>query len=210
MNLTSDLHNKLFDQGVPCSAEGERQLLQYIQLLEKWGSVYNLTAILQPDQIITRHILDSLAATPYVQGSRLVDVGSGAGLPGIPLAIVLPQLEVVVLDSNAKKTRFMQQAKIELGLQNVQVECQRVERFQPVHKFNTVISRAFASIAEMLDCAGHLCATDGRLLAMKGRFPQSELQSLPKSFEIKAVHPLTVVGLNEERYLVDIRPVETG
>jgi 16S rRNA (guanine527-N7)-methyltransferase len=188
LSLTADQHSKL---------------LAYIQLLGKWNRVYNLTAIRNPSEMITRHLLDSLAVIPYIKGTRVLDVGTGAGLPGIPLAIALPHCEFVLLDSAAKKTRFVVQATSELGLSNVVVKTQRVEKYQALGLFDTVISRAFSSIAEFVTVAGPLCRRyEGVLLAMKGRDPQDELSTVPSDYRVKAVIPLTIPGLDEERHVV--------
>ncbi len=178
------------------------KLLAYLQLLDKWNGVYNLTAVRHPGEMITRHLLDSLAVIPLVKGPRVLDVGTGAGLPGIPLAVALPELDFVLLDSVAKKTRFVQQATSELGIGNVTVATRRVEDYQPDPLFDTVISRAFGSIAAFVAAAGALCRSDGVLLAMKGRFPEEELTVLPQGFQLSEVVRLSVPGLAEERHAV--------
>jgi 16S rRNA (guanine527-N7)-methyltransferase len=188
----------------------QQQLLDYVALLHKWNRVYNLTAVREPAEMVTRHILDSLAIWPYVQGQRVLDVGTGAGLPGIPLAIVSqessPQREFVLLDSNSKKTRFVQQAVVELGLPNVQVVQARTEDWQATQSFDTVVSRAFAAVADMLANSGRHCASDGIILAMKGADPAAELAELGSDYAVEAVHRLAVPGLGEERHLVCLRP----
>jgi len=187
------------------------RLLEFVNLLSKWNRVYNLTAVRDPLEMVTRHLLDSLSVLPYINAGSVLDVGAGAGLPGIPLALALPDTQFVLLDSNNKKTRFMQQVKTELQLSNVTVVCSRVELFDDIDagyqldaKFDVVISRAFSSLAAMLKLAGHLCESSGRMLAMKGMYPQDELAEIPKPFEINAVHELQVPGLNEDRYLIEI------
>ena len=181
------------------------KLIDYVHLLIKWNQVYNLTAIRDPLDMITRHILDSLAVVPLIKGPRVLDVGTGAGLPGIPLAIALPQFKFVLLDSVAKKTRFLVQAIGELKLNNVTVETQRVEKYQTQELFDTVISRAFSSLAEYIAVAGHLSRrNDGVLLAMKGRYPQNELAVLPPGYQLKGVERLIVPDLNEERHVVQL------
>lgn len=177
-------------------------LLSYVQLLAKWNQVYNLTAVRDSKEMITRHLLDSLAVIPYIKGPRVLDVGTGAGLPGIPLAIALPEVEFVLLDSVAKKTRFIFQAASEIGLKNVEVETQRVEDYLPAELFDTVISRAFSSIAEFVAAAGSLCRPGGVLLAMKGRYPQDELTALPAGYQVREVARVFVPGLDEERHVV--------
>ncbi len=190
--------------GITLDGTGIERLLAYVALLEKWNRVYNLTAVRKPRDMLTLHILDSLAVLAHVHGSRILDVGSGAGLPGIPLAIARAQWRITLLDANAKKTRFMRQAVIELGLNNVNVEQARVESYHPGAGFDTVISRAFASIVDFLRGAGGLCVEGGRLLAMKGRHPQEELQDLPAGYRLAAISRLTVPGLSSERHLVEI------
>ena len=187
------------------------QLLDYVQLLVKWNQVYNLTAIRNPRDMITRHLLDSLAVIPFIKGPRILDVGTGAGLPGIPLAIALPDLEFVLLDSVAKKTRFIVQAGSELGISNVEVKTQRVEKYHSLDLFDTVISRAFSSIAEFVTVAGPLCRRDGGvLLAMKGRYPQEELSALPPGFNLKDITRLAVPGLDEERHVVQLLRIDSS
>lgn len=187
------------------------RLLEFVRLLSKWNRVYNLTAVRDPAEMVTRHLLDSLSVLPYIAGRSVIDVGAGAGLPGIPLALVLPDIQFVLLDSNSKKTRFMQQVKTELQLNNVTVVCARVEDLevksvnrQASETFDVVISRAFSSLLTMVKLAGHLCKPSGCILAMKGVYPQNELTDIPKPFEIKAVHELKVPQLNEDRYLIEM------
>ena len=182
-------------------------LVAYVAQLLRWNRVYNLTAVRQPQDIVVRHILDSLSILPWVQGQSVLDVGSGAGLPGIPLAIMRPEIQFFLLDSNAKRTRFMTQVIAQLQLKNVEVLRCRVEDYQPRHLFDTVVSRAFSSLAAMLEVAGHLCASGGRLLAMKGQYPQQELQQLPPAYRLVAVHSLTVSGLDAARHLVHLEPL---
>lgn len=191
---------------VDCSPAQQKQLLDYVRLLAKWNKVYNLTAVREPDEMVTRHVLDSLALLPYLGGDRLLDVGTGAGLPGIPLAIVCPQRQFVLLDSNSKKTRFVLQAVTELGLGNVQVVQSRVQDLEPEALFDVVVSRAFASITDMLSHAGRLCAPRGIILAMKGADPARELIDIPQGYTVEAVHPLMVPGLDEARHVVCVRP----
>lgn len=191
--------------GLGLPAEAESRLLQYLYLLEKWNRAYNLTAVRDPEQMVPRHLLDSLVVRPYIVGPRVLDVGTGAGLPGIPLALALPDLHFTLLDSNAKKTRFVTQAVHALGLANVTVVQTRTEKFQPAEKFDTLIARAYASIPDMLAATRHLCAPGGRWLAMKGVFPQEELAAIPAEFAAQA-RPLRVPGLEAARHVVIIEP----
>ncbi|MEW5756875.1 MAG: 16S rRNA (guanine(527)-N(7))-methyltransferase RsmG [Pseudomonadota bacterium] len=179
-------------------------LLRLLALIGKWNKVYNLTAIKDPREMLTHHLLDSLAVLPYLHGRRIIDVGTGAGLPGIPLAIMSPQREFVLLDSNNKKTRFVTQAVIELGLKNVTVQNLRVEEYRPGAPFDTVVSRAFASLAEMVQWTQALRAPQGVFLAMKGQLSAEELAALPAGFKIKEIAALQVPGLEAERHAIII------
>jgi 16S rRNA (guanine527-N7)-methyltransferase len=190
---------------VDLADEQIRQLLQYIGLLEKWNKVYNLTAVREPDRMVSAHLLDSLAIVPHLaEAHTLVDVGTGAGLPGIPVAVACPGLAVTLLDTIAKKTTFVRQAISELRLGNAAVVTDRVEYYQPSAKFDIVISRAFAELKDFVETAGHLANESGRLLAMKGVFPHDEIARLPSSVRVTAVHPLEVPGLGAKRHLVVI------
>ncbi len=203
-DLTAQLQRGLESLELPLTQEQQYQLLAFIALLFKWNRVYNLTSVRDTQEMLTRHIIDSLSILPYVQGARVIDVGAGAGLPGIPLAIAKSACRFVLLDSNRKKTRFMQQAKTELHLGNVEVVCLRAEDFHPPELFDSVISRALASLSQIVSWSSHLCSAKSVILAMKGAYPDAEISALPKSFEIKAVHKLNYWGLDADRYLVEI------
>ncbi|MFZ5557014.1 MAG: 16S rRNA (guanine(527)-N(7))-methyltransferase RsmG [Pseudomonadota bacterium] len=177
----------------------------YSELLLKWNRVYNLTAVRDPEKIITHHLLDSLAVLPYVEGPRVVDVGAGAGLPGIPLAIAAPSLQITLIESNQKKCAFLTQVRVEIGLGNVAVACQRVQDHRSSVGFNTLICRAFSSISEFLAGAAPLCADGGVMLAMKGVYPAEALRSIPAGLQLEAVRALQVPGLGAERHLVIVR-----
>lgn len=174
-------------------------LLKFVGLINKWNKAYNLTAIRDPLEMVTLHLLDSLAILPHIKFPRAADIGTGAGLPGIPLAICLPDCHFTLVDSNSKKTRFVQQAVLELQLKNVEVVHSRVEQLQPSRLFSTVISRAFASMHNIVDLTGHLLAEDGVLLAMKGQIPEQELAELSLDY---SVIPLNVPGIDAERCLI--------
>jgi 16S rRNA (guanine527-N7)-methyltransferase len=178
------------------------RLLDYLALLHRWNATYNLSAVRDPLEMVTRHLLDSLAVVPYVRGATLADLGTGAGLPGIPLAIVAPERAVTLVDSNGKKTRFLRAAVRELRLANVSVAEARVEAVQG--RFDCITARAFATLADMLAWGGHLLAPGGRWLALKGRHPQDEIDALPPGFSVEAVVPLVVPGLEAERHVVII------
>jgi len=196
--------------GIELPADGTSRLLAFVQLLEKWNRAFNLTAVRDPAQMVTRHLLDSLAVLPFLEGKQVVDVGSGAGLPGIPLALACHERRFVLLDSNGKKTRFLTQAVTELGLTNVEVVRSRAEDYRPEQLFDTVISRAFASLAATVHAAGHLCGPHGILLVMKGVYPGDELEDLPPTMSLRAVHRLDVPGLAAERHLVCLVPCRQG
>ncbi|OAI48760.1 hypothetical protein AYO45_04250 [Gammaproteobacteria bacterium SCGC AG-212-F23] len=179
-------------------------LANYLKLLQQWNRVHNLTAITDPEQMVILHILDSLAISPYLYGQRLLDVGTGAGLPGIPLAIKHPEKEFTLLDSNSKKTRFLTQVKHELQIKNINIIHSRVEDFHPDKNFDSILSRAFSSLEVMLQTTQHLLAAGGQFLAMKGIYPEEELKAIPETFKVTAVHTLTIQGLDAKRCLVCI------
>ena len=196
------LHEALRANQYAFSAETEEKLSAYLDLLRKWNRVYNLTAIRDPKESVMLHILDSLSIRAYLHGERILDVGTGAGLPGIPLALTCLDKQFVLLDRNSKKTRFLTQVLCELGLKNIQVVHARVEEFKPEKKFDSILSRAFASIQVMLEATQHVLAEQGQFLAMKGAYPAAELATVSSSFEVIAVHKLVINGLAAERHLV--------
>lgn len=183
------------------------QLLAYLALLHKWNRAYNLTAVREPQEMIGRHLLDSLAVLPWLRGQRFADVGTGAGLPGIPLAIMRPDCEFELIDSNGKKIRFVTQAINELNLRNAQARQCRVEQYQPTRCYDAVTSRAFAALADMALGCSHLLAPDGELLALKGVYPSEEIQALPPRFRVDASHALHVPGETGQRHLIVVKPV---
>ncbi len=187
------------------SEDQKETLLRYVALLEKWNKAYNLTAVRNPEEMISRHILDSLSILPHIQGQTLLDVGTGAGLPGIPLAIAHSALAVTLLDSNSKKTRFLQQAKAELGLDNVMVVHGRVEQVKLAQQFETVTARAFARLEEVAALAGKHCQPAGCLLLMMGQAPTDVEMSLEGEFSVTDVMVLQVPETDGERHVVRLR-----
>ena len=180
-------------------------LLAYLALLARWNATYNLTAIRDPRDMVAKHLLDSLAMQPFVRDLRtLADLGTGPGLPGIPLAIATPGLQVTLVESNGKKARFLREAVRQLGLGNVQVAESRIEAFQPGTHFDAITARALATLPLILELGGHLPGPGGRLLAMKGVVPDGEIATLPAGWRLAAVHPLRVPGLDAERHLVEV------
>jgi len=182
----------------------QERLLEYLALLSRWNKTYNLTAVRDETQMVTRHLLDSLAIVPYLPGQRFLDVGTGAGLPGVPLALLFPEREFHLLDSSGKKTRFLFQVKTALCLDNMVVHQARVEAFRVAEPFEAILSRAFASLQDMVHGCRHLLAPGGRILAMKGSYPTQELTAVRQQCAEVVVHPLAVPGLGEQRHLVEI------
>ena len=192
--------------GMEVAGDAQQKMLEYLTLLQKWNQVYSLTAIRQPEQMVSNHLLDSLAVVPHLWSGRWLDVGSGAGLPGLVLALMRPDWAVTLLDSNSKKTGFMQQVAIELGLDNVTVCCTRVEGWHPVQKYDGIISRAFASLADFTRLTRHLLNPTGRWAAMKGA-PEAELECLPPGINVQQMIPLQVPGLDAARCLVILKSI---
>jgi 16S rRNA (guanine527-N7)-methyltransferase len=185
----------------------QKKLIAFIALIEKWNKAYNLTAIRNPEEMVRLHLLDSLAIANYIQGPNVLDIGTGAGLPGIPLALIYPHYSFVLLDSNIKKTRFVQQAVIELGLKNVTVWHGRIEHYQPTIYFNSIVSRAFSSVQSFVSVASERLSSEGVLLAMKGQRPDKELQQIDNDF---SVIPIMVPGVDAERCLVQLHKVKSA
>jgi 16S rRNA (guanine527-N7)-methyltransferase len=192
--------------GIALEAPGTESLLRLVDELEAGNAQFNLTAIRDRLGMLRKHVLDSLSLQPYLRGVRVADIGTGAGFPGLPLAIVNPQRRFTLVEATGKKARFVVQTAERLGCANVQVEHARAERYRPSELFDTVVARALSSLADFAAYAGHLCTPDGRLLAMKGKRPDEEISALPKSFRVLAVHRLKVPGLDDERHLVELSP----
>jgi 16S rRNA (guanine527-N7)-methyltransferase len=203
MSLAATLDHGITTLGLNIAQPVQQKLLDYLALLAKWNKVHNLTAVRDAEDMVTLHLLDSLAILPHITGNRLLDVGSGAGLPGIPIALARPEVQVTVLDSSHKKTTFLRQAKAELGLDNLQVICSRVEQYQPAEKFQLIVSRAFSDLAEFVKLTSNLVAEHGVWLAMKGVHPYDEIAQLD-SMQTEVL-PLQVPGLDAQRHLVVLK-----
>jgi len=203
VSIEARLAEGLAAMGIALDASAQARLVAYLRLIEKWNKVHNLTAVREPEQMVVLHLLDSLTVLPHVAGARtLLDVGSGAGLPGIPLAIARPDLAVTLLDASHKKATFLRQAKAELALANVEVACERVEKWHPEAPFDIVVSRAFAELAEFVEQAKHLVAPGGTMLAMKGVHPFEEIAKVPSTHRVENVVELRVPTLDAQRHLV--------
>jgi 16S rRNA (guanine527-N7)-methyltransferase len=201
--LANSLHRGLTDLDVAAfSPSQESALLSYLALLQRWNRSYNLTAINDPLEMVVRHVLDSIAVLPWVKGGRLLDAGSGAGLPGIPLAIARPALQATLLDSSGKKIRFLNHVRRELAVENIQPVQARLESYVPDSPHDIIISRAFSDLAAFARAARHLATAPTRLLAMKGRYPDSELDEVPDWVQVESVQKLEVPGLQADRHLV--------
>jgi len=200
------LRDGINELGLSITDEQQQKMLDYLGLLEKWNKAYNLTAVRDPIQMVSRHLLDSLTVVPYIKGARVLDVGTGPGLPGIPLAILFPEIQFVLLDSSSKKTRFMTQAIAALAIGNVEVHNGRVEAYQTEVLFDQISSRAFAEISLMVTLTRHLLRADGEWLAMKGQYPGGELAVLEDLCETLAVSKVTVPGDDAARHIVQMKP----
>ena len=212
MSLVTERHAEELAQGarelgLELTAQQQELLIAYLGLLIKWNQAYNLTAVRNPDEMVSRHLLDSLSVVPYVAegGDSWLDVGSGGGMPGVPLAILFPQRRFILLDSNGKKTRFLTQVRLELKLANLEVVHARVEAFRPAAPFSGIVSRAFSELKNFTDWTRHLGNQDTRWLAMKGVHPDDELQALPADFRLEACQVLRVPGCQGQRQLLILR-----
>lgn len=200
--LQGHLQRALSETALNISESQQQQLIALTELIHKWNKAYNLTSVRDPQDMLIRHILDSVVVAPHIQGQHFIDVGTGPGLPGLPLAIVMPQQQFVLLDSLGKRIRFIKQAVFELGLENVTAVQARVEDYQPEKPFDGVLSRAFASIKDMLHWCQHLVDSQGTFLALKGQVPAQELDSLPQGFTVRDIIRLEIPGLQAERHLI--------
>lgn len=203
-----ELDEGLVALGLTLPQHARTQLLGYLELLQKWNRVYNLTAIRQRGRLVSHHLLDSLSVLPHLTGPRVIDVGSGAGLPGIPLAIARPDWQVVLVDSNHKKGAFLRQVLIELKLPNAEVAVTRAEEYRSTQPGSTAVSRAFSDLGGFMEASRHMVAPGGILAAMKGVYPHEELALLPRGIQVDAVVPLEVPGLRAVRHIVLLRVQE--
>ncbi len=203
--MLNKLSRLLDEAGITLTDHQKSQLVAYVEMLHKWNKAYNLTSVRNPDEMLVRHILDSIVAAPHLQGERFIDVGTGPGLPGIPLAIALPDAHFTLLDSLGKRVRFLRQVQHELKLTNITPVQSRVEDFSAVPPFDGVISRAFASLTDMVSWCHHLPGPDGRFYALKGLIPSDEIALLPIDLSVESVIELSVPHLEGERHLVVVK-----
>ncbi|WP_198781705.1 16S rRNA (guanine(527)-N(7))-methyltransferase RsmG [Shewanella putrefaciens] len=202
--LSAQLEAYLAAINLPATAEQKKQLIDFVGMLNKWNKAYNLTSVRDPEAMLIRHIMDSLVVSKHLQGERFIDVGTGPGLPGIPLAIMNPDKTFVLLDSLGKRIRFQKQVAFELGIHNISSVESRVEAYQPEQKFDGVLSRAFASIQDMLTWCHHLPTENGQYYALKGQLNDEEMQQIPAGFVVKDIIELKVPKLDEQRHLLKI------
>ena len=207
-NMLERLNGLLMQAGIVITDTQKTQLVQLVELLHKWNKAYNLTSVRDPDAMLVKHILDSLVVSPHLHGERFIDVGTGPGLPGLPLAIINPDKQFVLLDSLGKRINFIRQVIQELGLTNVTPVKSRVEEYQPDVGFDCVLSRAFASLEDMLSWCHHLPSEQGSFLALKGQYPEQELAQLPANIRLVASHELRVPELEGERHLLEFKHIQ--
>ena len=200
--LQQQLTTLLAQTDIALTQKQQQQLVRYVELLDKWNKAYNLTSVRLPQEMMVKHIMDSLVVAPHLTGHHYIDVGTGPGLPGIVLAIALPDTQFVLLDSLGKRVRFLMHVKHELGLDNVTPVQSRVEEYQPSVKLDGVLSRAFASLQDMVDWCGHLIDHSGKFIALKGVFPSEELESLPTGVKFEQKIALEVPNLDAQRHLI--------
>jgi|TARA_B110000438_G_scaffold289979_1_gene325169 16S rRNA (guanine527-N7)-methyltransferase len=202
--IEEELRQGLGELGLFATDQQLNLLLRYLLLLDKWNASFNLSGVVEINSMVSRHLLDSLAINVHLQGSVFVDIGSGAGLPGIPLAILNPENHFILVDSNGKKTRFLFQAKTELGLANIDVENCRIEHYQSTQQIDMVMCRAFSALGDVVSKSQHLLEKEGKFLAMKGRYPEEEIAALPNCFEISKTTKLQIPGNDSERHLIEV------
>jgi 16S rRNA (guanine527-N7)-methyltransferase len=214
MDLAKRLQHGLVDMGLSLSEDVQARMLEYVTLLEKWNQAFNLSAVRDPHEMISRHLLDSLSLLPRIRdlsagklNFTILDVGTGPGLPGIPLALSLPDVNFVLLDSNGKKTRFVFQALMALGIKNVKVENTRIESYQSPGQIDIVVSRAFSSLADFALGCEHLCVADTRLLAMKGLYPTDEIRNLPAHWQCIDTWAIDVPDCEAQRHIVELSTI---
>ena len=204
--MTADAERELLTAGAGEIGVSLSPAQQGVDELERANSQFNLTAIRDRPGMLTKHVLDSLSLHAYLRGTRVADIGTGAGFPGLPLAVVNPARRFALIEATGKKARFAAQAALDMGCANVEVVHTRAESYRPFELFDTVIARALSSLQDFVAYAGHLCAPQGRLLAMKGKRPDEELGAVPKTFRVLAVHRLKLPGLDDERHVVELCP----
>ncbi|WP_312155936.1 16S rRNA (guanine(527)-N(7))-methyltransferase RsmG [Lelliottia nimipressuralis] len=203
--MLNKLSRLLDEAGISLTDHQKNQLVAYVDMLNKWNKAYNLTSVRDPNEMLIRHILDSIVVAPYLQGERFIDVGTGPGLPGIPLSIVRPECQFTLLDSLGKRVRFLRQVQHELKINNIEPVQSRVEAFPSEPPFEGVISRAFASLNDMVSWCKHLPAQEGRIYALKGLVPEDEIAQLPVGYVVESIVKLQVPQLDGERHLVIIK-----
>ncbi len=202
--LFAQLNEYMAEVGLDASEQQKKQLVDFVGMLNKWNKAFNLTSVRDPEQMLIRHIMDSLVVSPHLKGTRFIDVGTGPGLPGIPLAILNPDKEFVLLDSLGKRIRFQKQVQFELGINNISSIESRVEAYQPEVLFDGVLSRAFASIQDMLQWCHHLPKSDGCFYALKGQLSDDEMANMPEGFVVTDTIELVVPRLDEQRHLLRV------
>lgn len=203
--MLNKLSRLLVEAGISLSDQQQQQLVAYVEMLHKWNKAYNLTSVRDPNEMLVRHILDSIVVAPHLQGTRFIDVGTGPGLPGIPLSIVRPESHFTLLDSLGKRVRFLRQVQHELKLTNIEPVQSRVEDFPAEPPFDGVISRAFASLNDMVNWCHHLPGDAGRFYALKGQLPEDEIARLPAGLAVESIVELNVPHLDGERHLVIVK-----
>lgn len=203
--LHVDLHKQLSQNHLTLNDSIMAKLVDYLLLIEKWNQFHNLTSIRNPIQMVSKHILDSLSISPYLQGTRILDVGTGAGLPGIPLALAHPNYHFTLIDSNGKKTRFLTHVTQKLAISNIDIIQARIENFRVGICFDSIITRAFSTLTDFLEKTRHLICRRGIFLSMKGQYPKAEINNLDSRFTVTSVNPIQIRGLNEKRHIIILK-----